>query len=179
MPNCLAIYLILATYYLGFAIIVEASLSFPWRRGSPGCPQLGGHADGGGSGARDKGTVGGEISRTGHIHRRAWIQLARRCTAGCAGAQATGNECDSEASAPRMKGLHDECALARRTQHMRASWCDNARSELLRRPCQCGYTRDDASNSQAPMEQVLVKGSVRTRLDAKRVSFLELNDGST
>jgi ABC-type dipeptide/oligopeptide/nickel transport system permease subunit len=28
MPNCLAIYLILATYYLGFAIIIEASLSF-------------------------------------------------------------------------------------------------------------------------------------------------------
>ena len=28
MPNCLAIYLILATYYLGFAIILEASLSF-------------------------------------------------------------------------------------------------------------------------------------------------------
>jgi peptide/nickel transport system permease protein len=28
MPNCLAIYLILATYYLGFASIIEASLSF-------------------------------------------------------------------------------------------------------------------------------------------------------
>jgi ABC-type dipeptide/oligopeptide/nickel transport system permease subunit len=27
-PNCLAIYLILATYYLGFAILIEASLSF-------------------------------------------------------------------------------------------------------------------------------------------------------
>ena len=27
-PNCFAIYLILATYYLGFAIIIEASLSF-------------------------------------------------------------------------------------------------------------------------------------------------------
>src|SRR5919109_1196803 len=27
MPNCLAIYLILATYYLGFSIIIEASLS--------------------------------------------------------------------------------------------------------------------------------------------------------
>jgi ABC-type dipeptide/oligopeptide/nickel transport system permease subunit len=28
MPNCLAIYLVLATYYLDFAIIIEASLSF-------------------------------------------------------------------------------------------------------------------------------------------------------
>src|SRR5438445_604662 len=28
MPNCLAIYLILATYYVGFAIILEASLFF-------------------------------------------------------------------------------------------------------------------------------------------------------
>jgi peptide/nickel transport system permease protein len=28
MPNCLVIYLILATCYLGFAIIIEASLSF-------------------------------------------------------------------------------------------------------------------------------------------------------
>jgi len=28
MPNCLAIHLILATYYVGFAIILEASLSF-------------------------------------------------------------------------------------------------------------------------------------------------------
>ncbi|CAI8036693.1 Dipeptide transport system permease protein DppC, partial [Geodia barretti] len=28
MPNCFAIYLIMATYYLGFAIIIEASLSF-------------------------------------------------------------------------------------------------------------------------------------------------------
>ncbi|MGH8068638.1 MAG: asparagine--tRNA ligase [Candidatus Entotheonellia bacterium] len=37
---------------------------------------------------------------------------------------------------------------------------------------------NDALNSQAPMEQILVKGWVRTRRDAKGVSFLELNDGS-
>jgi asparaginyl-tRNA synthetase len=36
----------------------------------------------------------------------------------------------------------------------------------------------DALNSQAPMQQILVKGWVRTRRDAKGVSFLELNDGS-
>src|SRR5437867_3714761 len=35
MPNCLAIYLILATYYLGFAIILEASLSFLGVGGPP------------------------------------------------------------------------------------------------------------------------------------------------
>src|SRR5918992_2615914 len=36
----------------------------------------------------------------------------------------------------------------------------------------------DALNSQAPVQQILVKGWVRTRRDAKGVSFLELNDGS-
>jgi asparaginyl-tRNA synthetase len=38
---------------------------------------------------------------------------------------------------------------------------------------------NDALNSQAPREQILVKGWVRTRRDAKGVSFLELNDGSS
>jgi asparaginyl-tRNA synthetase len=37
----------------------------------------------------------------------------------------------------------------------------------------------DALNSQAPMGQILVKGWVRTRRDAKGVSFLEINDGSS
>ena len=37
---------------------------------------------------------------------------------------------------------------------------------------------NDALNSQAPMPQILVKGWVRTRRDAKGVSFVELNDGS-
>lgn len=36
----------------------------------------------------------------------------------------------------------------------------------------------DALNSQAAMPQILVKGWVRTRRDAKGFSFLELNDGS-
>jgi asparaginyl-tRNA synthetase len=36
----------------------------------------------------------------------------------------------------------------------------------------------DALHSQAAMPQILVKGWVRTRRDAKGVSFLELNDGS-
>jgi len=36
----------------------------------------------------------------------------------------------------------------------------------------------DALNSQAAMPQIRVKGWVRTRRDAKGVSFLELNDGS-
>jgi asparaginyl-tRNA synthetase len=38
---------------------------------------------------------------------------------------------------------------------------------------------NDALNSQAPMGQILVKGWVRTRRDAKGVSFLEINDGSS
>src|SRR5215475_5026653 len=42
MPNCLAIYLILATYYLGFAIIVEASLSFLGVGVPPDVPSWGG-----------------------------------------------------------------------------------------------------------------------------------------
>jgi ABC-type dipeptide/oligopeptide/nickel transport system permease subunit len=41
MPNCLAIYLILATYYLGFAII-EASLSFLGVGVPPDVPSWGG-----------------------------------------------------------------------------------------------------------------------------------------
>ena len=36
----------------------------------------------------------------------------------------------------------------------------------------------EALNSQGPAQQLLVKGWVRTRRDAKGVSFLELNDGS-
>jgi asparaginyl-tRNA synthetase len=36
----------------------------------------------------------------------------------------------------------------------------------------------DALHSQAAMPQILVKGWVRTRRDAKGFSFLELNDGS-
>jgi peptide/nickel transport system permease protein len=42
MPNCLAIYLILATYYLGFAIIVEATLSFLGVGVPPDVPSWGG-----------------------------------------------------------------------------------------------------------------------------------------
>ena len=42
MPNCLAIYLILATYYLGFAIILEASLSFLGVGVPPDVPSWGG-----------------------------------------------------------------------------------------------------------------------------------------
>jgi asparaginyl-tRNA synthetase len=38
---------------------------------------------------------------------------------------------------------------------------------------------NDVLNSQAPMGQILVKGWVRTRRDAKGVSFLEINDGSS
>jgi peptide/nickel transport system permease protein len=42
IPNCLAIYLILATYYLGFAIILEASLSFLGVGVPPDVPSWGG-----------------------------------------------------------------------------------------------------------------------------------------
>jgi peptide/nickel transport system permease protein len=42
LPNCLAIYLILATYYLGFAIIIEASLSFLGVGVPPDVPSWGG-----------------------------------------------------------------------------------------------------------------------------------------
>ena len=42
MPNCLAMYLILATYYLGFAIIIEASLSFLGVGVPPDIPSWGG-----------------------------------------------------------------------------------------------------------------------------------------
>ncbi|MGH8068639.1 MAG: ABC transporter permease [Candidatus Entotheonellia bacterium] len=42
MPNCLAIYLILATYYLGFSIIIEASLSFLGVGVPPDVPSWGG-----------------------------------------------------------------------------------------------------------------------------------------
>jgi peptide/nickel transport system permease protein len=41
-PNCFAIYLILATYYLGFAIILEASLSFLGVGAPPDVPSWGG-----------------------------------------------------------------------------------------------------------------------------------------
>jgi peptide/nickel transport system permease protein len=42
LPNCFAIYLILATYYLGFAIILEASLSFLGVGVPPDVPSWGG-----------------------------------------------------------------------------------------------------------------------------------------
>jgi peptide/nickel transport system permease protein len=42
VPNCLAIYLILATYYLGAAIIIEASLSFLGVGAPPDHPSWGG-----------------------------------------------------------------------------------------------------------------------------------------
>ena len=41
-PNCFATYLILATYYLGFAIIIEASLSFLGVGTPPDIPSWGG-----------------------------------------------------------------------------------------------------------------------------------------
>ena len=41
-PNCFAIYLILATYYLGFAITLEASLSFLGVGSPPDVPSWGG-----------------------------------------------------------------------------------------------------------------------------------------
>ena len=41
-PNCLAIYLVLASYYLGFAIILEASLSFLGVGAPPDDPSWGG-----------------------------------------------------------------------------------------------------------------------------------------
>ncbi len=42
VPNCFATYLILATYYLGFAIILEASLSFLGVGSPPDVPSWGG-----------------------------------------------------------------------------------------------------------------------------------------
>jgi ABC-type dipeptide/oligopeptide/nickel transport system permease subunit len=42
VPNCFAIYLILASYYLGFAIIIEASLSFLGVGAPPDVPSWGG-----------------------------------------------------------------------------------------------------------------------------------------
>ena len=42
VPNCFAIYLVLATYYLGFAIIIEASLSFLGVGAPPDQPSWGG-----------------------------------------------------------------------------------------------------------------------------------------
>ena len=42
VPNCLAIYLVLATYYLGAAIIIEASLSFLGVGAPPDHPSWGG-----------------------------------------------------------------------------------------------------------------------------------------
>jgi ABC-type dipeptide/oligopeptide/nickel transport system permease subunit len=42
MPNCMAIYIIMATYYLGFAIIIEASLSFLGVGAPPDDPSWGG-----------------------------------------------------------------------------------------------------------------------------------------
>ncbi len=42
MPNCFAIYIIMATYYLGFAIIIEASLSFLGVGAPPDDPSWGG-----------------------------------------------------------------------------------------------------------------------------------------
>ncbi|MCH7713636.1 MAG: ABC transporter permease [Chloroflexi bacterium] len=41
-PNCFATYLILASYYLGFAIIIEASLSFLGVGAPPDVPSWGG-----------------------------------------------------------------------------------------------------------------------------------------
>ena len=42
MPNCFAIFLVMATYYMGFAIIIEASLSFLGVGVSPDVPSWGG-----------------------------------------------------------------------------------------------------------------------------------------
>ena len=42
MPNCFATYIIMATYYLGFAIIIEASLSFLGVGAPPDDPSWGG-----------------------------------------------------------------------------------------------------------------------------------------
>lgn len=42
VPNCFATYLVLATYYLGFAIIIEASLSFLGVGSPPDQPSWGG-----------------------------------------------------------------------------------------------------------------------------------------
>lgn len=42
IPNCFATYLVLATYYLGFAIIIEASLSFLGVGAPPDQPSWGG-----------------------------------------------------------------------------------------------------------------------------------------
>jgi ABC-type dipeptide/oligopeptide/nickel transport system permease subunit len=41
-PNCFATYLVMATYYLGFAIIIEASLSFLGVGSPPDVPSWGG-----------------------------------------------------------------------------------------------------------------------------------------
>ena len=73
MPNCLAIYLILATYYVGFAIITRGLAELPGSGCAPRCPQLGRHADGGRAGAYHPGAVGGYLPRPGHLPRRAGV----------------------------------------------------------------------------------------------------------
>jgi peptide/nickel transport system permease protein len=66
MPNCLAIYLILATH----AATPEARAP---RAGVPGCPQLGRHADGSRARAYHPGAVGRYLPRPGHLPRRAGV----------------------------------------------------------------------------------------------------------
>ena len=90
VPNCFAIYIILATITLGFAIIVEASLSFLGIGVPPGTPTWGGMLTQASQQHIKTASMGGHSSRRGYSDRGVLGQLAGRCPAGRPGPAASG-----------------------------------------------------------------------------------------
>ena len=80
-PNCFATYLVLATYYLGFAIIIEVFPGVPGRGRPAGPTELGRDAGEGRRRSREERAVVGDCSRPGHLPGGDGLQPAGRRSA--------------------------------------------------------------------------------------------------
>ena len=81
-PNCLAIYIVFATFSLGFAIIAEASLSFLGLGGASEHSDLGRDVEPGGGNGTRRGALAGSLPWPRLGDRRIRLELDGRRTAG-------------------------------------------------------------------------------------------------
>ena len=123
MPNCLAIYLILATYYLGFAIILEASLSFLGVGVPPDVPSWGGMLTAAAQGHITKAPWAGIFPGPRHLHRRAGVQPAGRRAARRARAQAPGRTLRGAAPALTRRWPRDRTTTTSSSAPARRAAC--------------------------------------------------------
>ena len=91
IPNCLALYIVLVTTFLGTAIVAEATFSFLGIGVPPDVPSWGGMLNGAAQTYVHLAPLARRVSRPRHRHRRVCLEPVGRFPARRAGSQAQGN----------------------------------------------------------------------------------------